>query len=199
MLAIENVRERILLAGLEAATLHGIRGLSMADVARRADLSRQTVYRHFPSKEMLVTELVRAQTIEVVEKVVYATAEVDDPRKALETAMRETLRLTREHPLLDRLMRAEPESLLPLITSDGGPVVSLVRSVVSEIVEQKMPELPALGSRRLSDVVTRLLISYALNAPDDPPETVAEFVAGFLAEGALATIPTHETVRAGTS
>jgi len=47
---------------------------------------------------------------------------------------------------------------------------------------QAAPDRPTVGSlvkptppvRRFADVVTRLLISYAISAPDDPPEVVIE-------------------------
>jgi deoxyribodipyrimidine photolyase-like uncharacterized protein len=41
--------------------------------------------------------------------------------------------------------------------------------------------------RRFADVVTRLLISYAVSAPDDPPEVVAHFLSTFLVHGAVAS------------
>ena len=50
----ENIEQRLLDAALEAATIHGITKLSMGDVARRAGLSRQTLYRYFPSKDALI-------------------------------------------------------------------------------------------------------------------------------------------------
>jgi hypothetical protein len=45
--------------------------------------------------------------------------------------------------------------------------------------------------RRFADILTRLLVSYAISAPDDPPEVVAHFVSMFLVHGALtdATLP----------
>ncbi len=55
-----SIEQRLLDAGLEAATIHGIAKLSMGDVARRAGLSRQTLYRYFPSKDALVAAIVGA-------------------------------------------------------------------------------------------------------------------------------------------
>ena len=177
------VRQQLLDAALETATVHGISKLSMGDVAKRAGLSRQTLYRHFPSKEVLVASVVAAETELLIEQVTAASLDEDDPRDALEAAFATALRVTREHPLLDRLIRTEPESLLPLLTSDGGPVMSMVRSVVEQVIATQQPELDALTLRRLADIVTRLLVSYAVSAPDDPPEVVAHHVATFLIHG----------------
>ena len=178
-----TVRERILSAALKTATVHGIARLSVGDVARTAGLSRQTVYKYFPSKDALIAAVVLNEASELVSQVVAAADAVDDPRSALEAAILAALVVPREHPLLDRLVRTEPETLLPLLSVDGGPVMGLVRPVVEEIVGRKLPDLSPVQTRRLADVITRLLVSYAIAAPDDPPEVVAASVAALLTGG----------------
>ena len=51
-------RQRILDAAIEVFSDQGVEA-QIDDVARRADLGVGTIYRHFPTKEALVTELVR--------------------------------------------------------------------------------------------------------------------------------------------
>lgn len=184
-----DVRDRLLAAALEGATVHGIARLSMADVASRAGLSRQTLYRHFASKEVLVADLVVAETAALIARVVAAAQRHDDPRASLEAAFLTALEAAREHPLLDRLVRTEPETLLPLLTTDGGPVLVQVRGVVEAVLAERAI-VPADGGapdpvelRRFADIVTRLFVSYAISAPDDPPEVVAAALARFLVDG----------------
>ncbi len=184
-----SIRQQLLEAAVEAATVHGIAKLSMGDVAKQAKLSRQTLYRHFPNKDALIAEVVLAETDALIETVVAAGQEHEDPRDALAAGLLAALRAAREHPLLDRLIRTEPEALLPLLTTDGGPVMARVRSVVEAILAEGMPGLEPLPLRRFADVVTRLLISYAVSAPDDPPEEVAAYVATFLTHGAISQTP----------
>jgi AcrR family transcriptional regulator len=181
-----TVREQILGAAVEAATVHGITKLAMGDVARQANLSRQTLYRHFPSKDALIAEVVTNETSQLIGQVITAGQSHDDPRDALEAGLLAALRATRDHPLLDRLVRTEPEALLPLLITDGGPVMTQVRAVVEMLIAERMTGLEGLPLRRLADITTRLLISYAVSAPDDPPEEVAAFVATFLTNGAAA-------------
>jgi AcrR family transcriptional regulator len=178
-----SVRDQLLGAALAAASEHGIARLSMGDVAKRAGLSRQTLYRYFPSKDELVAEVVRLETAQLIEVVIGAASQLDDAGDALEAGLLAALVVMRDHPLLDRLLRTEPEALLPLITSDGGPVMTMVRSVVDGILAERTPGLDPVALRRLADLVTRLLISYAVAAPDDPPEVVAQFVARFVTRG----------------
>ena len=183
------IPQRLLDAALEAATIHGISKLSMGEVARRADLSRQTLYRHYPSKDTLVAAVVTAETGKLIEQVVAAALTETEPQASLEAGLLAALTVLRDHPLLDRLVRTEPEALLPLLTTDSSPVMVQVRGVVEAILTEGNPELTQepVAMRRFADVVTRLLISYAVSAPDDPPEVVAHFLSTFLVHGAVAS------------
>lgn len=183
------IPQRLLDAALEAATIHGISKLSMGEVARRADLSRQTLYRHYPSKDTLVAAVVTAETGKLIEQVVAAALAETEPQASLEAGLFTALTVLRDHPLLDRLVRTEPEALLPLLTTDSSPVMVQVRGVVEAILTEGNPELAQepVAMRRFADVVTRLLISYAVSAPDDPPEVVAHFLSTFLVHGAVAS------------
>ena len=182
-----GVREQILAAAVETASVNGIAKLSVGDVARRAGLSRQTLYRHFPSKDALVASVVQHETAQLIAQVIAATEPHDDAHDALEAALVAVLRLTREHPLLDRLLHTEPEALLPLLTTNGGPVMGQVRLIVEAIMSVRLPELDATQLHHLADIVARLLVSYAVSAPDDPPEVIAAFVADIVTNGAAIT------------
>jgi AcrR family transcriptional regulator len=180
---IGGTRERILAAAVEVAGIHGIRRLSVSDVAQAAGVSRPTLYKYFASKDALVAEAVASEAEAFAAQVAAASAPYDDPRDALEVAIATTLRLAREHPLLDRIVRTEPETLLPLLTSDGGPAVPAMREVAEAILADRMPGFTGVERRRTADALTRLLVSYAVSAPDDPPEVVASTLAGLLING----------------
>jgi AcrR family transcriptional regulator len=160
-------------------------------VAKRAGVSRQTIYRHFPSKEALVAATVENETAGLIGQVVTANAAHDEPHEALEAAFATALRAAREHPLLDRLLRTEPEALLPLLTGEDSPAMAQVRSVVESVIGARKPDADPVQLRRFADIVTRLLVSYAVSAPDDPPEVVARSVATFLFDGASSVIDLH--------
>lgn len=184
---VRSIEQRLLDAALEAATIHGIGKLSMGDVAQRAGLSRQTLYRYFPSKDALVAAVVAAETTKLIEQVVGAAVAHDDPRSSLEAGLLAALRVVRDHPLLDRLVRTEPQALLPLLVAEDSPSMTQVRPVVEMIVAERNPVAAAdpVALRRFADVVTRLLVSYAVSAPDDPPEVVAHHLAHLLVPDAL--------------
>ena len=190
-----TIEQRLLDAALEAATIHGIAKLSMGDVARRADLSRQTLYRYFPSKAALVAAVVADETSKLIEQVTGAAITQGDARSSLEAGLLAALRAARDHPLLDRLVRTEPETLLPLLVAEGSPAMTQLRAVVELLVGDRAPEVATdpVALRRFADVVTRLLVSYAVSAPDDPPEVVAHHLAQLLVPDNLLTPVPEET------
>jgi AcrR family transcriptional regulator len=181
-----GVEDQILDAAVEAATVHGIERMVVADVAKRAGLSRATVYNHFATKDELVAAAVRREASALIEAVVAASNEQEDLREAVRVAVLTTLQLARRHPLLDRIVRAEPERLVPLLTTEGSVVLPVLRPPVEAVVAVRFPGIDPVAGRRFADVVVRLLVSYSLSAPDDPPEVVAAVVSGLLIDGAVA-------------
>lgn len=191
-----GTRDHILDAAIEAVSLFGLAKLSMSDVASRAGISRPTLYKYFGSKDVLVAAAVERETVSLVAEVLDAADAQHDPEASLEAAVIAALRLTREHPLLDRIIRTEPQALLPFLTTDGiasagggeggAAVLLFVRTATEQLVAAKAPGLDAVTARRLADMVARLLVSYAISAPDDPPEVVARAMSTMLLHGAAA-------------
>lgn len=191
----DDTSTRILDAAVEAALVHGLTRLSVADVAKRAGISRPTLYKRYPSKEALVAEAIMREAALVIEAVEAAVGDVDraaGPKAALRAGVSTALTVLREHPLLDRVVRTEPEMLVPALTTDDGLILTVIRPPIEALVSDRLSPLDAVTSRRVADMLTRLLLSYALNAPDDPPDVVATVLADVMVDGALSL------VRAGT-
>jgi AcrR family transcriptional regulator len=53
---VEAVRERIMEATIVSVEAHGLRAFSLEDVAGRANVSRTTIYRHFPGGRSQLVE-----------------------------------------------------------------------------------------------------------------------------------------------
>jgi AcrR family transcriptional regulator len=176
----ETTRARILDAAFEAVSSFGLSRLTVEDVAREAGLSRQSVYRYFGSKD----ELIAALVIREEEAFLDGVREAHARHTELEAAMREAvlfcLRTLREHPLLDRLLASEPESLLPYLTTRAGPVVARAREVLEDLAAERVGVRSGLV-HRTADVAVRAIISYALTPSDDDPEDVARELARILA------------------
>lgn len=98
----------ILKAAAEEVALVGIGRLSMDVVARQAGVSRSTLYRRFPSREALITELGR-QTFEFA-MARLQTVEIDSgPQAASVDAFREGVRLLTGEPVMRRFLQLDGE------------------------------------------------------------------------------------------
>ncbi|MDR0242821.1 MAG: TetR/AcrR family transcriptional regulator [Burkholderia sp.] len=72
--SVNDGRNAILRAALDAMIEHGIDGLSIDDVARRANISRRTLYRYFGTKKELIQGVISVQNAEFFDEMQRALA-----------------------------------------------------------------------------------------------------------------------------
>ncbi|MCV7204533.1 TetR family transcriptional regulator [Mycolicibacterium peregrinum] len=119
----DEITARILSATLEQAELVGIRRTTMEDVARRSGVGRATLYRRFPTKDVLIDAVVLSEARRYLDGSAQARAHADtlEDRMVYETVF--TVTFLREHALLKKLLRTEPETILPSLTVDAGAII----------------------------------------------------------------------------
>ncbi len=161
----DAISERVLDAALELAAAFGIRNLTMDDVARRAGVGRMTVYRRFGDKTRLVEALAVREGRRCLAEL-DAAARPDQPiADQVAEGFVTSVRLAREHPLLNRLARIEPESVLRALTADGGAMFALARAFVAERLRaaQKAGTLDRkVAVDEAAELLVRLSFSFAL-------------------------------------
>ena len=167
--------------------MHGLSRLSVGDVAKRAGLSRQTLYKHFASRDDLIAQTVLREAGRIVEQVIAASETEDDPEASLEAAVLEALHAVRSHALLDRLLATEPEALLPLLIDGTGSVQGAVHLVCHQMLESRLPEHSEAQVRVGADLLSRMLLSYAVRPPEGDPELVARILAHAVMAGITST------------
>jgi AcrR family transcriptional regulator len=174
---------RILDATLATMADHGIARLSLEDVARRAGLSRQTVYRYFPSKGALLEATVVREEEIFLANMTGAADRHRELEPALRAAIEAAMRTGRDHVVLNRLIATEPTALVALVSGDSGPVLSAARQALEEILGGWLPKAPKARLTMAADAVARLLVSYVVNPPADPPAQVAARLVQLLVHG----------------
>jgi AcrR family transcriptional regulator len=184
---------RILRAALDQFVDVGIRRSTVADVARRAGLSRVTVYRRFPRKADLVRAVALAELRRFLAGLDAAAAELPTAADRLVEGFVACVRAVRTHPLLLRLLGTEPEALLPLLTLDFAPWLALARHVLAERLVLDGAALPAgVDAQALAEVGVRLAVSHLLTRdgshPLDTDEQVRAYAARYLAPIAGAAV-----------
>lgn len=161
---LDLTAERILDAALEQFSLIGIRRSSVEDVARRAGVTRVTVYRRFRRKDALVEAVVVREcrrTIAAVDARISPIAGAEERAVEGFVAM---LDAVRNHPLVTRLLAVEPESVLRQLTIEGGRVIALGTAYCAEQIRrgQRDGELPAYDPEPVAEILARLAHSLLL-------------------------------------
>ena len=160
----DAMSERVLDAALTLVAASGARHLTMDDVAARAGVGRMTVYRRFGSRQRLLDALAVRECRRCLGQIAASL----DPGKPIEERATElvvaTLRVIREHPMLARLARVEPEALLRELNRDSSAVFRLVRDfLVAQIHSaQAAGELPEGDPAALAEIAVRLGASFVL-------------------------------------
>src|SRR3954447_26562592 len=83
----EERPEQILNAALEVFGEHGLAAARLEDIAKRAGLSKGTIYLYFPNKEELFREMVRHTVI----------SQIEEGERLLESSEAKATNVLREH------------------------------------------------------------------------------------------------------
>ena len=137
--------------------------LKMAEVARLAGVSRQTLYNEFGSRGELAQAFVLREVDHFVDAVQEAVlANRAEPVAALAAAFEVFLKAAAEDPLVRTLLGGEgADELLPLVTTQGEPVLERATGRLAALLLEGWPELDPADVGLLAEAVVRLAISYA--------------------------------------
>ena len=178
---LTDTPRRILDATFAAIQDYGLTRITVEDVAQRAGLSRQTVYRYFPSKDDLIVALVSREEEKFLDGVRAAFLEHDDLETATTESVRFVLGYAKTHPLMERLLGPDQQTFLPFVTTRAEPAVVRARETMLDLLRARRPEADVERLRTLIDGTTRALISYMLTPTDRDTDDIASSIARLVA------------------
>jgi AcrR family transcriptional regulator len=156
--------ERILDAALVLIGQYGTRRTSIDDIAERARVNRRTVFRRFESKQGVIDHLYvrELQRLFVLLRTTAATA--PDPESSVVEVFVAAVRFATRHPLVDRLVRIEPQVLIEAVRAPDPPILELMRGFVADRIRsgQRRGRIPAGDVDQRADVLIRLALAYIL-------------------------------------
>ena len=173
----------ILDAAVDELRDYGLRRTSVDNVARRAGLSRATVYRRFENKNVLVQAALVRESARFFGEIVAAIGPLPTAAERLVEGFVVGLRKVRTDALLTRLLVSDPEELVPYLTLRGAGVIAAASEfLVQQYVEVGGPM--ARDPRVLAEMLVRLAISFTLTpggaiAVDDD-NAVRDFARAYL-------------------
>ena len=169
----------VLRAAKESVLDVGLRRTTLADVARRAGVSRMTVYRRFGDLSSLVSELLTTELLGLVEGARAEVEHLPTARERLVGAGVLVVERLAAHPLWCRVRDLDPELLLPLVVDRfGSSQRAIVDAVAAQVAEGQAdgsvrPVDPALAATALLLTAQSFVFSARIVAAQHPPEATS--------------------------
>lgn len=181
----DRLRTALLDAAAEVVREQGATRAPMADVARRAGVSRQTLYQHYGSRDALVRALLLRETARFLDAVDDAVAgHAHDAQEAVAAAFEVFLRAAADDTLVKAMMAQDGE-LAGLLAQHGPPLLEASRRRLETCFQRTWPDGDPADGRLVAECVVRLAMSY-LTLPDGAPELTGQAVARILGPFVLA-------------
>ena len=166
------LRARIVAAAAALTTETGWSEVTMARLAERVGVSRQTVYNEIGTKPALAEAMILTELERFLSVVTEAfDLHPDDMLGAIRTAVRSVLELAEDNPLLHAVVSAThgaDTELLPLLTTHAHSLLGVAKAVIGERLE---PYDLGLGPAHLDaaiDMVVRVVLSHVMQPSGTP-------------------------------
>ncbi|GAB3474691.1 TetR/AcrR family transcriptional regulator [Amycolatopsis cihanbeyliensis] len=137
-------KRKLFEATLRLADRQGLIGLTVDEIAAEAGVAKGTVYYNFGSKDGLVDALLRYGVDQLAERL-RTGAEAEDPVRALESLVDNSLEFIREHRGFSQILVSEmwrtPGQWQETLTLLREEIISIVRGLLHRIDEAgRLPE-----------------------------------------------------------
>lgn len=187
--ALDGATEAILDAALVEFDRHGIRKVALDDVARRAGVSRTTIYRRFENRDELVAAVMDRENAllfaDIAEELKTARPQSDFYVEAFTSAI---LR-TRRHRVLNRMITDEPALSLQLARRHYRSAVARIESALQVIFPPGITDrIGPQPVHELADSIWRYAMMLLLLPSADPVDT-ADDIRAFATRHFLPSIP----------
>jgi AcrR family transcriptional regulator len=130
-----DLRDACIVAAREVIAERGVEQLSLREVARKLGVSHQAPYRHYPSRDHLLAEVMR-RCFEHFAQFLDAREYCDDPSQDLASLGTQYLLFAGQHPLEYRLMFGTPwpePAMQPALVRDATHAFDVLRSVLRRL------------------------------------------------------------------
>ncbi len=178
---------RIMDAVLAELLVTPLRKLALEDVARRAGLTRMTVYRRFGDREHLIEATFAREVARFLDGVAAAGDSEDEPTEQIAAAFAAGLRLAHSHPVVAHWLATSPGDLLETFLADDAFIVTagsaFIASSIGEIgpLRTSTEGEPQRSGELLARLFAALVLmpppSVDLTDPDQPRKLARELIA----------------------
>lgn len=167
---IDETRARLLDAAYEQFCRTGIQRSSMEEIARRAKLSRITLYRKFESKDALVDEVIMREFRRYFLRFLEDIAQADTVADRVVLGFVSALRVIRTNRLIGNLLETEPVLFAGAIGDDGTILAAVRRFVAGQL--QREQRAGTIAADLNTDLVAEMLVRISASFLTTPSQVV---------------------------
>lgn len=162
--ADDEANAAVLDAARDLFSHHGFQRTTMDDVARRAQLSRITVYRRVGSKEALVELVVLREFRRYLDQFILDIARAGSVADRVAVGFVSSLRVIRSNPLISMVM-ADPELAFSSVVGQGGHTLAVVGQFLAGQLRQEQSAghvPPGVDVDLVAEMMVRISTSFLL-------------------------------------
>ncbi|MFD8262032.1 TetR/AcrR family transcriptional regulator [Streptomyces griseoluteus] len=163
----------------------GVRRTTLADVARRAGVSRMTLYRRWPDLRTLVGDLMTREWLAVATRAMPGASKGPHTRARLVTGLVAGVTEFRDHLLFHKIVDVDPELLLPYVLDRRGATQEALLALLTDALHEGHADgsVRVTHPERQARALLLLVQSFALSLRTMTDEDDAELdAAAFLGE-----------------
>ncbi len=181
--------EAILDAAVVEFSQHGLRRVALDDVARRAKISRTTIYRRFGNKDELTAAVIERENVALFADIAGELKDAGPQSNYYVEAFTLAIVKFRRHRVLDRMIRDEPALVLELAGRHHGAAIVRMAEALRVIFPAGFAErIGAAAVNEFADTILRYAAMVLLLPSAQPLET-ADDIRAFAIQHFLPSLP----------
>jgi AcrR family transcriptional regulator len=181
--------EAILDAAVVEFEQHGFRRVALDDVARRAGVSRTTIYRRFANKDELVAAVIERENVRLFADIAVELKHAGPQSNYYVEAFTLSILKFRRHRVLDRMLTDEPGLVIELASRHYGAAIERMADALRVIFPAGFAE--RIGEQAITDLADTILryAAMALLLPSAQPLETADDIRAFATQHFLPSLP----------
>jgi len=189
MPAADHTTEAILDAAVVEFERHGFRRVALDDVARRARVSRTTIYRRFSNKDELIAAVIERENAMLFADIASELKQAGPQSNIYVEAFTHAIVKFRRHRVLDRMIRDEPALVLELAEQHYGAAIVRMAEALRVIFPEGFAE--RIGEQAVNELADTILryAAMVLLLPSTQPLEGADDIRAFATRHFLPSLP----------
>ena len=189
MSGADTTTEAILDAAVVEFEQHGFRRVALDDVARRAGVSRTTIYRRFSNKDELIAAVIERENVVLFAEIADELKHAGPQSNYYVEAFTHAILKFRRHRVLNRMMRDEPALVIELAGRHYSAAIIRMAEALRVIFPAGFAE--RIGAQAVNELAVTILryAAMVLLLPSAQPLESADEIRAFATQHFLPSLP----------